>query len=278
MQSNHKKTGFTLIELLVVIAIIALLLAIVMPALSIAKMKAQGVVCLANLNGLSKAWTLYAEENDNEVVGAFTGRATEPAYSWVEIAQDKNGNSRASGSTIEEKINGIEKGLLYSYINNPKSYHCPGDKRFLKPPVHTSYSGMGGYRSYSIVGGVRGVGNGANGRYIDTQYWHIEAHTKTTTIKSPGDKYIFVEEMDGRGYNMGSWVIDPTTPDSWVDPIAIWHKDTSTFGFADGHGESHKWQQEKIIDMAQRQTFYVTAPGEDTEWMHRNYPYLKIAQ
>ena len=63
-----KPRGFTLIELLVVIAIIAMLLSILMPALNIAKRKAQGVVCLANLNGLSKGWYIYSIDNDGRIV------------------------------------------------------------------------------------------------------------------------------------------------------------------------------------------------------------------
>ena len=271
-----KAYAFTLIELLVVIAIIALLLSVIMPGLNLAKRKAQGIVCLANLNGLSKAWILYAEDNNSEIVGAFTARIDKPAFSWVEAPQDDDGNAKGGASTVEEKINGIKKGLLFSYLQNYKVYHCPGDKRSLKPKVKGGSNGMGAYRSYSIMGGARGVGNGANGRYIG---WGIEAHTKTTTIESPGNKYIFVEEMDGRGMNLGSWVIRPTerAAGKWVDPIAIWHGDSSTFGFADGHGETHKWHQKEVIEMAEEQTFYLTAPGDDTEWIHRSYPYEEIA-
>ena len=67
-----KYKGFTLIELLVVISIIALLLAILMPSLGIVKKKAQGVVCLANLDNMSKAWYLYSTENSDKLVGGST--------------------------------------------------------------------------------------------------------------------------------------------------------------------------------------------------------------
>ena len=65
---RSKKTAFTLIELLVVIAIIALLLAVLLPALSEVKKRAMGLYCLANLRGLSLAWTLYADQNDGKLV------------------------------------------------------------------------------------------------------------------------------------------------------------------------------------------------------------------
>ena len=273
MKRQNKK-GFTLLELLVVIAIIALLMSVLLPALSIAKKKAQSIVCLANLNGLSKCWVLYADDNNDQVVGSFTGSTGGPWYSWTHAPQTDAGAITGGASTVNEKINGIKKGLLFPYVEAVDSYHCPGDKRFLKPRK-LGTGGMGGYRSYSIVGGLRGVGSGPD--YIDSTWWHIQAHTKVTTIKSPGNKFAFVEEMDGRGYNNGSWVIDPTTPDSWVDPISIWHGDSSTFGFADGHGERYKWHQEEVIQMAEDQKFYLTAPGEDTNFVHRSYPYVRIA-
>lgn len=273
MEKRTINAGFTLIELLVVIAIIAMLMAVIMPALNLAKLQAQGVVCLSNLNGMGKAWVLYAEDNNYEVVGAFIARSNAPAFSWVEPPQDDNRNPLIASSIVEEKINGIKKGLLYPYIETPKPYHCPSDQRSKSAPVKTNYSGLGGYRSYSIVGGVRGVGTGIEGEYIG---WGIEAHTKTTTIQNTSGKYIMLEEMDGRGFNHGSWVINPSNPDNWIDPIAIWHGDSSTFSFADGHAERHKWHQKKVIEMAENQTFQLVAPGEDTDWMHRGYPYLRI--
>ncbi len=275
MKRQNKK-GFTLIELLVVIAIIALLLSIIMPSLNAAKKKAQSIVCLANLNGLSKCWMLYAGDNNDEVVGANTRGVEGAYYCWVEVPQDDAGAWKLSGSTVDEKINGIKKGLLFPYVDNYKVYHCPGDKRSLKPPANTGYSGMGGYRSYSIVDGVRGEGyDSATGQYSGL-YGSYYCHTKITTIKSPGSKYTFLEEVDGRGFNVNSWAINPTNPDHWTDPIAIWHGDSSTFGYADGHGERHKWHQKDVIKMAEEQKNSVHAPGEDTEFMHLGYPYLKL--
>ena len=116
-----KKKGFTLIELLVVIAIIALLMAIIMPALKVAKKQAQAVVCLAHLRQVTCAWYLYADENAGNVVGAndkvtpyesifFQQSGVAPAYSWVCTPQDEGGSERGSDSTVEEEIEGIPLG------------------------------------------------------------------------------------------------------------------------------------------------------------------------
>lgn len=253
--------GFTLIELLVVIAIIALLLSILMPSLQVAKEMGQGAVCLANLHSLSMGWYTYAEENDDWLVGGFTGSTQKPWYSWVDNPQNL---------TLDAEITAIKKGLLFNYMESEKVYHCPGDKRYLKLPLLRT-TGVGGYRSYSIAGGMNGVGDGTGG-----PGWGIYPHLKRSPIQNPGGKYVFIEEMDGRGYNMGSWVIRPTG-DEWVDPLAIWHNKRSTLGFADGHAEKHIWVDERTMQMAEEQAFYfVTPESKDLEYMQRGYAYKSL--
>ena len=274
-----REKAFTLIELLVVIAIIALLLAVIMPALNSAKRQGQAVVCLSNLNSLSKCWVLYTDDNDGGLVGAFTGRKEAPAFSWVEQPQDNAGTSFKDGnSTVDEKINGIKRGLLFSYVEATEAYHCPGDKRSMKPRTVGS-GGMGGYRTYSITLGLRGAWDSASGTYKETWADTVECHTKITSIKSAGSKFSFVEEADGRGINLNSWMTDPKQPGSWIDPVAIWHTDSSTFGFADGHGERHRWHSEDVLEMADREVPYWPAKiidHEDSYFVHRSYPYLKL--
>ncbi|MCX5637019.1 MAG: prepilin-type N-terminal cleavage/methylation domain-containing protein, partial [Planctomycetota bacterium] len=265
------RSAFTLIELLVVIAIIALLLSIIMPALSVAKQQATGAVCLANMSGLSKAWCIYADENKDRMIGGTTSlNPTDSwgggylAYSWVCSPQTQTGQSKSDGSTVEEEMIGVRKGLLYPYVGADDTYHCPGDRRYTKPPAYPGYGGVGGYRSYSIAGGMNGVSPAGD--------WNIVPHTMRSRIKSPGDKYVFIEEMDGRGYNMGSWVIWPKeiNNEQWIDPISIWHNEKSNLGFADGHAEKHNWRDKITVEMAKSQIFYVSAPGsEDLRYMQR---------
>ena len=258
------KKGFTLIELLVVIAIIALLLSIVMPSLQFVKKQAEHAVCLSNLGNLSKAWYAYSGENDDKMVGGTPALTS----GWVCLAQTKDGASRASGSEIDEKIIGIRRGLLYPYLEDPKVYHCGGDKRWLEPPVITSFGGKGGYRSYSIPCGMNGI-----------DWPEIIPLKKHTNIQSPDSKYIFVEEMDGRGYNMGAWAIY-SVQQQWIDPIAIWHNNFSSLGFADGHVESHRWFGEGTIEMAESQEFWWTPETEadfkDFFFMQKRYAYKEL--
>jgi prepilin-type N-terminal cleavage/methylation domain-containing protein len=121
---HHK--AFTLIELLVVIAIIALLLAILMPALSMAKKKAATAVCLVNTRNLSLAWYMYAQENDGKIMSAQmenVGAETECRVGWIgqpHTATDTTSSSLTNGQTSpvtdEDEIRGVMKGKLYGWV------------------------------------------------------------------------------------------------------------------------------------------------------------------
>lgn len=158
------KKGFTLIELLVVIAIIALLLAVILPALKSAKAQAQGAVCLAHLNSLTKCWMLYAQENDEQLVGNMVGSTAAPSYCWVQGKLDTAGNPVASANgTWEDEVRGLAKGLLGSYTNEPfitvratnallKHQKPAGRAMAVIVPIHWSTAPESPPRAKSITG------------------------------------------------------------------------------------------------------------------------------
>jgi prepilin-type N-terminal cleavage/methylation domain-containing protein/prepilin-type processing-associated H-X9-DG protein len=260
--------GFTLIELLVVIAIIAILLAVLIPTLNIAKQQASGAVCLSNLSGLSRAWTLYAAENNDKIVGGETFFIVDP-YCWVDWPQSTTPSEKL------EKDRVIQEGKLFRYVESIKAYHCPGDKRSQSPSKDPVTYGLkiGGWRSYSIVAGMKGV--------VESGYslYEIVPHLTSATLKSPGSKVVFVEEADPRGENAGSWMLFPKSH-RWVDPFAIWHNKRSTLGFGDGHAEKHEWLEQSTIDMSEKQIIgqplYADEKGEDLDYMIRAYPYARL--
>jgi prepilin-type N-terminal cleavage/methylation domain-containing protein/prepilin-type processing-associated H-X9-DG protein len=269
-------SGFTLIELLVVIAIIALLLSVLIPALQIAKEQAQGIVCLANMKGISNSWYTYGDDNDGNIVGA--NQTLDPydifpwwdpadiCYAWVCSPQTEDGLNKAPSCNVQEEINGIKRGLLYPYTETPDLYHCLGDRRYKYDAEESN--GVGGYRSYSIVGGANGEDSG----------WGYIRFTKMAQLKSPSDKYILVEESEPRGWNQHSWVIEPDLQNTrWIDPIAIWHNKKSTLGYADGHAEMHRWVDPDTVYMGENQIQYLADPGnEDMIYMKRHFPYEKL--
>lgn len=276
----RKQSGFTLIELLVVIAIISLLISILVPSLGRVKKQAQCVICMAHLRQLVMAWHTYSTENNDRVIGAVTSvnpddkwtygstGDTGKAYAWVCSPQTENGQDRTSSSTLEEKKIGIKKGLLWPYLQKIEVYHCASDKRCKDAPTDTDYSGVGGYRSYSIVGGMNGE-----------EHVYFTRLRKITKMKSPGTKYVMLEEADGRGYNMNSWILDPDMQTAqWDDPVAIWHGNFSTLGFADGHVEKHKWLDEETIEAARSGTNCgeVDLHGKDLRFVRKFFPYDKL--
>jgi prepilin-type N-terminal cleavage/methylation domain-containing protein len=220
------RRAFTLIELLVVIAIIAVLMAVLMPSLNIAREQARSLTCRSNVRTLTLAWLMYKDENDGKLVCGFPEWADRG--SWVQVPPN------AVNAPIEQKIEYIKRGTLWPYVKDVKVYRCPSDKR-KNSPYH-KYA----YRTYSIAGGMNGV--------EPTGSWEIKPCIKYTDIKQPATKYVFLAECDPRGYNMGSWVIQPKSR-QWVDPFGIWHREnSSTLSYADGHVEMHRWYGRGLIE------------------------------
>ena len=243
------RRGLTLVELLVVISAISLLAALSFPALMRVRNQAQGAFCVQNVKTLSLAWLLYKDENDDRLVG---GQAGKYAYAWVQAPT-------GVGTIIERQKEGIREGALFRGAGgNLDVYRCPADRRLL-------ISNQLAFCSYSIAGG-------ANGEVWQNTYVPAE---KYSDILQPATKYVFVEEADPRGWNRGSWIIDPLTK-TWVDPLAIWHSNArGTLGYADGHAEIHRWVDASTIAMSRNQEFVRAVPpneGEDLRFMLAGFP------
>lgn len=252
------KRGLTLIELLIVLAVISLLLALSFPVLLRARNQAQGAVCLQNLKTLSLAWLLYKDDNDDRLVGGHVGKHPYDYgkyphdYGWVQ-------GPTGTGTFIEQKKEGIRQGALFRYAGSSIDvYRCPADQRKLVP-------GQVAFRSYSIAGGANGEG------WQDT-YKQVEKYSE---LSQPAARYVFVEEADPRGWNQGSWVVNPLT-ETWVDPFAVWHSKTrSTLGYADGRAEIRHWVDNSTIEMSRKQEFFYPVPqgeGGDLRYMLGGFP------
>jgi prepilin-type N-terminal cleavage/methylation domain-containing protein/prepilin-type processing-associated H-X9-DG protein len=259
-----RKKGFTLIELLVVIAIIAMLLAIIMPALRKAKLMAQCAYCLSNLKGMARAWNSYAMNNKEMLVNGGASRTVNPTtHTWVEApenAAETYPGDNAMAMTDEER--GLQKGLLFPYVENTKAYHCPSDGS------SSLFGGLGGswVNSYSVPG----LMNGENST-------DPKCAKRFSDIIQPGLKAIFLENTDERGWVIGSWLMDVKPPQWTGDRIAIWHGKQSNISFADGHAEKHPWVDAITINNAQKgpgqvpDNPAVSDPGEDLRFLEVAY-------
>ena len=213
-------------------------------------------------------WFSYTVDNDGMLMGGhrvrganFKDESCFPDGFWINPPHDAAGNYTSNNppGVLEDKLRGIQTGKIYPYVKSVKIFHCPADARIDIPEqlAHDSYSvagGMNGERAYS---GCK--------QYPDRV---AEVYDE---IRTPANKYVFVEETDDRGWNMGSWIMPPTG-DRWIDPLAGWHNYWSTLGFADSHAEKHRWQDDRTIEMNENQLFGQTHPGSpDLLYMQQGY-------
>jgi prepilin-type N-terminal cleavage/methylation domain-containing protein/prepilin-type processing-associated H-X9-DG protein len=269
--SPQQRHGFTLIELLVVIAIIAILAGMLLPALSRAKLKATGAFCINNQKQLALAWLMYSSDNNEQLVNFLQDKNSKGEVPWRYYAPPKPpANFIPAGTSPEKKIQltiqeGYRQGALFNYAPSPDIIHCPGDVR-LKLKAGKGYT----YVSLSGVGTLNGE---------DPQLF------KQTAFISPSSRFVWVEENDPRGENVGSWLMNQGNiakdfaGAQLVDSTANFHGDASTFNYADGHAETRKWLDGVMIkySASMDQGKFGNSPTDkaaphDVKWLAQRYP------
>jgi prepilin-type N-terminal cleavage/methylation domain-containing protein/prepilin-type processing-associated H-X9-DG protein len=232
---HRTKPGFTLIELLVVIAIIAILAAMLLPALGKAKIKAQGLMCMSNNKQLTLAWLIYADDNNGTLVKnqPFTFGAVNGC--WVGGWLDFNPNNTDNTNTIF-----LTQGKLGGSVNqNIGVYKCPADTY----TVAEGQARLPRVRSDSMNGYVVGYGYGNTTVSAWSDSPNCLVYNKLSDIirPTPSDLWVFVDEHPD-SINDGFIIIGARDPSFWVNDLpASYHNRACGFGFADGHAEIHRW-------------------------------------
>lgn len=253
----RRSGAFTLIELLVVIAIIAILAAMLLPALSKAKSKAYQTACLNNYKQLQICWQMYADDNEDTMPpnggdGAAVARAAVYTIpdSWL-----------LGNAWLDDTNTYIQQGVLYSYNKSTSIYKCPADRstvRDLGVIPRTRSVSMSIY-----MNGKPSPYSKAYGKYENV--WH-----KLTQIHNPGSSKaaVFVDEHEK---SIQQAIFCLNAPDLWLHfgmPLWSWisfpatrHNNGCTLTFADGHAETWRWREPNTQKIANLNTWIVLKPA-----------------
>ena len=249
---SMKKRGFTLIELLVVIAIIAILAAMLLPALSKSKLRAQSIVCMSNGKQLGLSWVMYADDSAGKLANAFD---------WVPGWLDYG------GSTDNTNIQNLVNGLLGPYLKNVGVYKCPGDLS-----MSMGKRGLPRVRSISMNQMIRTWPDG----HSTSPPWRI--YGKSSDVVTPGPALLWViidenpDSVNDAAYAVKMDLAGPAS--TWQDGPGTSHGGACGFNFADGHSEIKKWKDGRSTSKIMLPTylygfpFGVTQPNNlDIKWL-----------
>ncbi len=240
---GHRQ-AYTLVELLTVIAIMVLLAAILLPALSRAKAKAEEVTCLNNLKQLQTCAKLYSLDHDGLLL---PNRYAYNLYTKAPSLGFSNDLTWCPGlAPFDTTTENIERGLLFPYNESTDIYRCPSDKSRVRTP-EGEFLHLRRTRSYNLSQSINST------PYHDKTLFP-PSFAKESEIDEPGPSellfFVGVHEDSILDSHFGippRGSIFAEEPLRWWDLPAGRHSQGGNFSFADGHVEHWRWARPKIF-------------------------------